>query len=776
MNTFKCRKWPLLPCKSENDAVNIRRTSVDLPLDLKKQPLYGLALSGGGIRSATFSLGLVRAMATNRVFKRFDYMSTVSGGGYLGGMVGKLYSPANNANVVEAGLSSKNSVLLWWIRNNGRYLTPAGARDTLMALTQMLRAFFFNFLLMTWMATLVCAPALWTGGIVQPEQFGFFESVLSVVILWTGTIYWFTGFNKWIWMLIALSLLFLLYWIYREGWLSPFSIYEKFSVQLTSKPYANAVLTGAATYSLFLLIHCLCVDQSRQRNLLTRYLLCTSLFAIGTGIFYGLGRIGEVFSNKCAVIVIITTLLAGKLVTILLNKIERARKTLKKAKHNPHTLGFANLAGLVVAAMLLIAGTIGLSWLQNNLAHDVKNWSGYLGAIAWLVVIALTPFKVIPSLLNLSSMHNFYRARLERAWLSVGNTSATTKKEPRFPLNILDPYDRVSAAQINQVTDVMKSDETQLKDYQPWINGGPIHLITCCINQTIDDRTGMYNADRKGLALTLGPLGVETGTQLPLINNLGEMGKESLAQWIAISGAAFSTGLGSRTAPGISFLSFLFGVRTGFWHSNPLPHKTPFSLLNIAGGAGYITGEMFARFPDLKSKQLYLTDGGHFENTGVYPLLKREIPLIVVADCGADPEFIFDDLENLVRKAHIDYAAAINFYDFRYRYDRRKRKFTSMKRVRESDESPPYLLARITYRSGMIGTLLVVKPHKIGGLSLDTLAYGEREVEFPQQTTLDQFFDESQWEAYHQLGLQMGEHITARLLRHLMAFTQRFKP
>jgi hypothetical protein len=71
--------------------------------------------------------------------------------------------------------------------------------------------------------------------------------------------------------------------------------------------------------------------------------------------------------------------------------------------------------------------------------------------------------------------------------------------------------------------------------------------------------------------------------------------------------------------------------------------------------------EMFARFPGKNSEYWYLSDGGHFENTGVYPLLKRRVKTIVVADCGADPEYRFDDLENLVRKARIDYGIIITF-------------------------------------------------------------------------------------------------------------------
>lgn len=53
----------------------------------------------------------------------------------------------------------------------------------------------------------------------------------------------------------------------------------------------------------------------------------------------------------------------------------------------------------------------------------------------------------------------------------------------------------------------------------------------------------------------------------------------------------------------------------------------------------------------------------HFDNTGIYALLKRRLPLMVLADCGADPRYVFDDVENLVRKARIDYNADIEFID-----------------------------------------------------------------------------------------------------------------
>ena len=49
-----------------------------------QKQLVGLAFSGGGIRSATFNLGVLQALAQMRVLSKFDYLSTVSGGGYIG--------------------------------------------------------------------------------------------------------------------------------------------------------------------------------------------------------------------------------------------------------------------------------------------------------------------------------------------------------------------------------------------------------------------------------------------------------------------------------------------------------------------------------------------------------------------------------------------------------------------------------------------------------------------------------------------------------------------
>ncbi|HEV2146082.1 MAG TPA: hypothetical protein VGR37_01555 [Longimicrobiaceae bacterium] len=65
--------------------------------------LFGLALSGGGIRSATFNLGLLQGLSRLKLLESFDYVSTVSGGGYLGGFWTRWRDVTGNAKEFPSG-------------------------------------------------------------------------------------------------------------------------------------------------------------------------------------------------------------------------------------------------------------------------------------------------------------------------------------------------------------------------------------------------------------------------------------------------------------------------------------------------------------------------------------------------------------------------------------------------------------------------------------------------------------------------------------------------
>ena len=77
----------------------------------------------------------------------------------------------------------------------------------------------------------------------------------------------------------------------------------------------------------------------------------------------------------------------------------------------------------------------------------------------------------------------------------------------------------------------------------------------------------------------------------------------------------------------------------------------------------YLLDEFLARFHGSARQYWYLTDGGHFENLGAYELIRRRLRLIVIIDAGGDPDYVFSDLANLIRKARLDFGAEIRFLD-----------------------------------------------------------------------------------------------------------------
>lgn len=103
--------------------------------------LVGLALSGGGIRSATFCLGVLQCLQRHGILRDVDYLSTVSGGGYLGAFLStRLWAEAKRAAVaspsappppyddvlarilVQADGRTGDSRAVRWLRNNSKYL------------------------------------------------------------------------------------------------------------------------------------------------------------------------------------------------------------------------------------------------------------------------------------------------------------------------------------------------------------------------------------------------------------------------------------------------------------------------------------------------------------------------------------------------------------------------------------------------------------------------------------------------------------------------------
>jgi len=259
----------------------------------------------------------------------------------------------------------------------------------------------------------------------------------------------------------------------------------------------------------------------------------------------------------------------------------------------------------------------------------------------------------------------------------------------------------------------------------------------------------------------------------------------SLGRWVAISGAAFSTGLGFRTSLGLSLLAGLANVRLGYWWDSGVPtRRRPLKmtisrtvadrlsrvLVGLFPVQTYLYYELTAHFPGSSRRHWYLSDGGHFENMGGYELIRRRLPLIIVLDAEGDETYTFEGLSNLIRKARLDFGVEIEFLDTID--ETLPAAFGPLESLRPVSTSELDLrraashaaVARVRYPDpdGFEGRLVYIKPGVTGDEPVDLREYGRHHPTFPQQSAADQFFDEAQWESYRKLGEHIGDKVFDR--------------
>ncbi len=781
-------------------------------------PAVGLALSGGGIRSATYSLGVIRGLAKNGLLKRLDYVSSVSGGGYSAAMLGRLFAGASNtpadakATIKEAtaSLSNYDSLLLWWLRANGRYLSPAGSKDLAIGFVTYTRAILavhieLGLMNMLFACFMVAPHVLNYLSIVDaPSQLGMTHSIwfglaaafsLAVVPgLLLG--YWQAKdiapehnqktSRAWAIILKCLSALALIAVLY-------FSWLEVVFLQTGKQVNVNADYR-ASTIGLSLLVLSMTGGVVTQflmiaagKNAATSRLIWTRgtrtcITLIGLLIFAGIIDLSSwqlfkaIVSEESIGWLGPLSLTAGiTLIKIITPKLGSTAATQSQTKVAPLRLSLLiALAGtLIFVSVLLIWSTLVQGLVFWN--PPVKNlpWWELGVEVRWtLCTIALIFWALLTGknrqTPNATSLHSLYLARLTRAYLSVANQARFGSQSPSTSVKQADLNG------VKNVTEIVAGDDVALADYKPELSGGPIHLISCCINQSRANGSNLFQADRKGNLLTVSHRGVEMGaSQFIGHAQAGQLG--TLGQWIAISGAAASTGAGSLGTTGWSMTMMASGARLGYWWPAPaqfiaapigpianffwdnFPKQT--MLLKEATGAFYGTA----------TPSWYLSDGGHYENTAIYPLLKRQCRFIIAADCGSDPAYEFADLENLMRKARVDLGCNIEFYsgaDAQRLYGKATPDLSILPpdELQNNFSAPGVLLGKIRYSDNSEATLLILKPSLHKSLPLDLINYARSNSQFPQQATSDQFFDEAQWESYHRLGLELSSKMTASWL------------
>ncbi|HET7924641.1 MAG TPA: hypothetical protein VFL30_07065, partial [Rhodanobacteraceae bacterium] len=384
-----------------------------------------------------------------------------------------------------------------------------------------------------------------------------------------------------------------------------------------------------------------------------------------------------------------------------------------------------------------------------------------LVALTIAVAVLLTWRLSLRVDINLFSLNGMYANRLVRCYLGAS-----------VPERAPNPFSGMSARDDLQLRAAPRSigDLTML--VHPLADGdtagdapaddklalypGPYHLINTAIN-LVAGRNLAYQ-ERKAGAFLLSPL--YCGFQLDSSSSEGPRSEAidayrrtaefssqprplTLGEAVATSGAAASPNMGYHTTPAFAFLMGLLNIRLGRWVGNPYS-KGQLEKTWLRSGPGvalfHLLREAFG-LTDKDSGYVYLSDGGHFENLGIYELVRRRCRYVIACDAGADERYGFEDLANAIRKCRTDLGIEI---------DLDVRQIASIDSQRYN--AAPCAVGSIRYSDEEVGTILYIKASRRAGLPSDVMHYATEHSAFPHESTADQFFSESQFESYRRLG------------------------
>lgn len=428
-----------------------------------------------------------------------------------------------------------------------------------------------------------------------------------------------------------------------------------------------------------------------------------------------------------------------------------------------------------------------------------------------LVVASVLVFCVLSWRVNINefSMHHFYKNRLVRCYLGASASGAGTRRRPDW------------------FTGFSPKDDMALKTlrYEEKPTGAPYPILNATVNVT----AGMELAtqERKGLSWIFTPwysgfeparsdddrklrfVG-ESGKQIQEIKEQAsqlktqatmdkklvkvaqkaqdeqtqieeaekkaeDQGKTyavtdklgtgmAIGTAMAISGAAANPNWGSHSSPQTAFLLTLFNVRLGWWIGNPADENT-FKRPGPGMALFSLFSELFGTLHE-GSPYLNLSDGGHFENLGMYELIRRRCRYVIAIDGEADPDYHFEGLGGAVRKCRADFGIdiVINPRPIQLK-DGVNRAHCVVGRIYyPTSEFPSDYPHRNKKKDDKLepGWLLYIKSSVTGDEPADVEEYRREHPDFPQQSTIEQFFTESQFESYRMLGLHVVNTVLDR--------------
>ena len=680
--------------------------------------LVGLALSGGGIRSATFNLGVLQVLAKRGLLSDADYLSSVSGGGYVAGTLTTLLSaPGAALDAPEFPLRHERGTLespaMKHLRRGASYLAPDDVLDRIRIPALALRGLIVNLLLLLpyllWLT--VATNLLW-----GPDLQGAVNRT-SLDLHHGGRIT--LGYE------ITLGLAALL-----VVWSGGFPLLRR-AGHLSWSVRNNAERAFALLFAI----------------VVTAAIIST--LPVAVWYYEQRGVVREVI--KSGWIGTFATLVVPMLPLLLASGSARVLETWR-GRVMIYALG---LLGPVVLIVLYLEITTWRTFRSDGLARSLcfapavrdaclAGWGATVSAVERALSVVGIRFDVLDVLLlllggllwlygwrvvdvNMTALHGFYRDRISRAYLF----REARPEEPAAP-NVV-PVDDLRMSKIGAPP------------------RGPYHLVNATLNLQASRETSGRRADFFLFSKRF--IGSRATGYCPTTKMEDLDPALDLGTAVAVSGAALAPNTGSTTNRALIFVMTLLNVRTGYWLPNPA--KVEAGGKTFGGvGPGFLFLELFGLLNE-RSRYVNVSDGGHIENLGLYELLRRRCKYIVICDAENDPKLTFSSLAKVKQYALIDGSVDIDL---------------DLTEVcggpdhwtgKESAAGSRccWAVGRVRYDSGEDGHILYLKASVTMREAIDLCSYRALNPAFPHESTSQQFFKEGQFEAYRSLGYGIADEL-----------------
>ena len=785
-----------------------------------KRGLVGLAISGGGIRSATFSLGVIQGLAQQGWLKAIDYLSTVSGGGYIGSCVSSLLNdPKSKSTPEEFPLRYTEGDVepdsLTHLRNSSNYLSPGGLLDKLRLPNVLLRGVLLNlFIFMPYiMAAVFFTEVAYEKG-PNWDDLATLLFPLSMLFVAMSIIFPFATrflrrrFNwKWrnrfeLWLTVPLLLVFVILLTIPLLHLTRVAI-EHNSAQVISWFDTIGPMMLWKSGAVFIIVVGLFMFAGKASVNIAQWrgkLLITLLGFLGPSVIFAiyfilcLWQIDSPFipvssvqplnaatqcEEPCLAVLgegpdtaeaqEVTTLgdlfreiaepteevnsftelvsaLHGRSVTVTPETIVTCesnncdRDVSASGWRSDDRVWVLNDAPAIQPncpeyASIDLFENIGVVGNCHYIVRDsadqlriegdqLRLFSRSEDFVFMIVFISLLLFNRFFLDMNITSMHGFYRDRLSKAFLIRRDEDGN----------------------------VFHMDKQKLSEMSAPGTMAPYHILNVALNLQASNDIDLRGRKADFFMFSKRFIGSDR-TGFSRTEDIEHYDSHlDLGTAMAVSGAAAAPNMGTSSNRSLSFILTLLNIRLGYWLPNPREVNRPgwFKWLTLGGAKPTLIWREALGKLDASSSHVNLSDGGHIENLGLYPLLKRRCKQIILIDGEADPEMTFGGLVTAMRYARIDMGIKIEI---------------DLNPIRKNEEGlseASWALGSIHYGDGEIGHLIYIKLSVVGTEPEYVRAYRTKNPNFPHESTSDQFFSEDPFEAYRALS----EHICKNVMRN----------